>query len=204
MPFITAAVILGTTAAATTTVAGAAFVGATTVSGLGAITAGMIAADAALVSGAVSVFSSLQAGIAAEELGKSQQEIAEFNRALDLREAEERRDVAAFEEIKHRKAGEILKARQRVGFAKAGVAPEGTPIDTLEETAIQLETDALTIRRSGEVGARALTASAQLQRFAGRSALLSGRARRRASRTEALGLGVGALGQAYRYQLQEA
>lgn len=197
MPFMTAAVLLGTTAATTATVASATFVGATTTWGLGAITTATIAADAALVSGAVGVLSSVAAGKQAEALGKSQQSIEAYNAMLDKREAEEGLDVAGFEEAKHRKAAEKLKARQRVGFAKAGITPEGTPMDVLEETAIQLETDALTISRRGEIGARRLTASSQLRKFAGRSALLRGRARRRASNLEAVSRGVGTLGQGY-------
>jgi hypothetical protein len=191
MPFSTAA-ILGTTAASTTTIGGAAYVGTVTTWG---VTAATIAADAALVTGGVSAFSQLQAGKQAEELGKSQEAIHAYNAMLDKREAAERLGVAGVEEAKFRAAGEKLKARQRVGFAKAGVTTEGTPMDTLEETAIRLETDALTIRRSGQIGERALTSSAQLESVAGRSALIRGRQRRRAGQYGAAGTAIGSLGQ---------
>lgn len=199
---MTAAAIYGTTAATTATVGGATLVGTTTTWGLSAITAGMVAADAALVAGGIGAFSSLQQGAASERLGKSMKNISEFNAELDEREASEKLDVAGFEESKFRQAGERLKSTQITRHAQAGVTMEGTPMDTLENTATQLELDALVIRRSGQTGAGAATASAQLNRVAGRNALLTGRARRRASQTEALGLGVGALGQAYRYKME--
>lgn len=189
MPFITAAAVTG----------GAKVVGGSLV--LPALTAGAVAADAALVTGGISAFSQLQAGREAEALGKSQAAISAYNEILDKRAAQEKLDVAGAEEGKFRTAGERLKARQRVAFAKAGVEPVGTPMDVLEETAIQLETDALTIRRSGQIGARELTASAQLQRVAGRSALIRGRRIRRASQIGAVGTAIGTLGQTI-YQRQ--
>ncbi len=191
MPFTTAAIIAGTTATGATTIGGAAFISTVTTWGA---TAATIAADAALVTGGVSAFSQLQAGKQAEALGKSQAAISAYNAILDKQEAQERLDVAGVEETKFRAAGEKLKARQRVAFAKAGITTEGTPMDVLEETAIQLETDALTIRRGGQVGARALTASAQLQRVAGRSAIIRGRQRRRAGQIGAAGTAIGGLG----------
>lgn len=193
MPFTTAAVIAGTTAATTTTVAGATFIGTTVAWGA---TAATIAADAALVAGGVGAFSQYQAGQEAKQLGKDQRAMNEYNAILDLREAGEILDAKGVQEARHRTAGERLKARQRVAFAKAGVTKEGTPMDTLEETAIQIETDALTIRRSGQIGARNLTASAVLQRMAGRSALTRGRRKARASQFATIGTAIGGIGRA--------
>ena len=144
----------------------------------------------------VAVASHIQAGKEAERQGKSQRAIAEYNARIAELEATEKLDVASFEETKFRKAGERLKARQRVAFAKAGVEPVGTPMDVLEETAIQLETDALMIRRGGQIGARGLTSEAQLQRISGRSAILRGKARKRAANIRALGTGISGLGSA--------
>lgn len=132
----------------------------------------------------------VQAGREAKAFGESQAALREYNAQLAEREAIEAREAAAFEERKFRKGGERLKARQRLGFAKAGVTFEGSPLEVMEQTAIELETDALMIRRGGQLGARRLTAEAQLQRFAGRSALLKGRAARRASTISALSTGL--------------
>jgi len=201
---MTAAAIAGTTAATTTTVAGATLVGTTTTWGLRAITMGTVAADAALVSGAVSAFSSYQAGKQAAEYGKSQQEIMNYNAMLDKREAEQTLSVAAYEEGRHRRAGEKFKAEQRVAYAHAGVTPEGSPMDILESTAINLEEDAQIIRMGGQIGASELTTSAQMRKIAGRSALLKGQAQRRAYRTAAIGEGLGTAADAYRYRLEVA
>ncbi len=134
-------------------------------------------------------------GKAAEAQGKSEAAWREYNAKLSEREATEAQATAAHEEKKHRKAGERLKARQRVAIGKAGVLPTGSLEDILEETASELEIDALNIRRGGEVGAQRLTAEAQLSRFAGRSALLRGRAAKRASRVQMAATGVGGAGQ---------
>ena len=190
MPFTTAAII-GTTATTTSVVSGVAIT--STVAAWGA-TAATIAADAALVAGGVGAFSQIQAGHEAEELGKSQNEIAAYNAMLDKREAEERLSVAGVKEQRFRTQAERLKARQRVGFAKAGVSGV-TPMDTLEFTAIELETEALGIRREGQIGFEASTVSAGLRRVAGRNALIRGRNRSRAANIAAIGSAIGGLGQ---------
>lgn len=143
-----------------------------------------------------------EAGKAAERQAESETEWREYEAKLKEREATERLEAAAYEEKKHRKAGERLKARQRVAFGKAGVLPTGSALEVLEETASELEMDALMIRRGGTVGAQRLTAGAQLSRFAGRSALLRGRAKRRASYYQMAGTGLGGgAGLAYRYKM---
>lgn len=131
-----------------------------------------------------------EAGKAAQAQAESQAALREYNAQLAEREAVEAQEAAAYEEQKFRKGGERLKARQRARYAKAGVTFEGTPLDVMEQTASELEMDALMIRRGGQVGARRLTAEAQLQRFAGRSALLRGRAARRASQLGMLTTGL--------------
>ena len=137
----------------------------------------------------------VQAGREAKALSKSQAALNERNAQLAEREAVQAQEAAAFEERKFRKGGERLKARQRVAFAKAGVTFEGSPLEVMERTAIELETDALMIRRGGRLGAQRLTAEAGLQRFAGKSALLRGKARRRASTISALATGLGGAAQ---------
>lgn len=145
-----------------------------------------------------------QAGKAAEVQGVSEAALRKYNAQLAEREAREAQEAAAYEETRFRKGGERLKATQRTRYAKAGVTFEGTPSDVMEETASELERDALMIRRGGQVGAQRLTAEAALQRFAGKSALLRGTAARRASRwrmaATALSGGSQLLGQWGRYK----
>lgn len=122
-----------------------------------------------------------QAGEAAEAQAGREAALREYNTMLAEREAVEAQEAAAYEEQKFRKGGERLKATQRVRYGR-GLTFEGTPSDVMEETAFELEKDARLIRRGGQLGYQRYTAEAKLQRFAGKSALLRGRAARRASR----------------------
>jgi len=141
-----------------------------------------------------------QAGKEAEAQAKSQQAWNEYNAQLAEREAKEAQEAAAYEESKFRKGGERLKARQRTLYAKAGVTPEGSPLEVMEQTASELEMDALMIRRGGQLGYQRYTAGAALERFAGKSALLRGRATRRASRWGMAATGLSGAGQlGYQY-----
>jgi hypothetical protein len=135
-----------------------------------------------------------EAGKAAEAQAKSEAAWQEYNAKLAEREAVEAQEAAAYEESKHRKAGERLKARQRVMLGQGGVLPELSAMDVLEETASELEMDALMIRRSGTVGAQRLTAGAQLSRMASRSALLRGRSAKRAARNQMWATGLSGAG----------
>lgn len=141
-----------------------------------------------------------EAGKAAEAKAKSEGAWREYNAQIAERESRETQVAAAYEESKLRKGGERLKARQKVLYAKAGVTPEGSPLDVMEQTAAELEKDALMIRRGGQLGYQRFTAAAGLERMMGRSALLRGREKRRASLwgTAATGLtGASQLGYQY-------
>ena len=145
-----------------------------------------------------------EAGKAARVQSKSQAAFNEYNAQLAEREAAETQEAAAYEEEKFRKGGERLKARQRALYAKAGVTPEGSPLEVMEQTAVELETDALLIRRGGTLGYQRLTAEAGLERMAGRSALLRGRAARRASRIGMFATGLSGASQlGYQYSQME-
>ena len=131
-----------------------------------------------------------EAGKQAEAQAKSQNEWNEYNAKIAEREALVKLDTAAAEERKHRKEGERIKARRRTQAGQAGILPELSFEDVQKETTTELEIDALNIRRSGQAGAQALTAEAQLSRMSGKSALLRGKATRRASRWGMLSSGL--------------
>lgn len=145
-----------------------------------------------------------RAGQAAEAQAESEAAMREYNARLAEREAAEAQEAAAFEERKLRKGGERLKATQRARIAKAGVTFEGSPLDVMAETARELEMDALLIRRGGQLGAQRFTAEAALSRLAGKSALLRGRAQRRAAQfgmaATAIGGTAGILGTYGKYK----
>ncbi len=131
-----------------------------------------------------------EAGKAAQAQAKSEAAWQEYNAKIAEREAKEVQTAAGFEERKQRKAGARLKARRITQAAKAGILPVGSFEKVQEETASELEIDALIIRRGGETGAQRLTAEASLSRLSGRSALLRGRAARRAGRIGAFATGL--------------
>ena len=132
----------------------------------------------------------MEAGKAAQAQAKSEAAWQEYNAKIAEREAEEVQTAAASEERKQRKAGARLKARRITQAGKAGIEPIGSFAKVQEETATELEIDALTIRRGGQTGAQRLTAEASLSRLSGRSALLRGRAARRAGRIGAFATGL--------------
>ncbi len=131
-----------------------------------------------------------EAGKAAEAQAKSQDAWQEYNAKIAEREAKETQETAAFEEKKQRKAGERLKARRRTQAGQTGILPIDSFEEVQKETATELEIDALMIRRSGQIGAQALSAQAQLSRLSGKSALLRGKAARRAGRFGMVGAGL--------------
>ena len=129
-------------------------------------------------------------GKAEERRLKDEAAWQEYNAKIAEREAKEVQTAAAFEERAQRKAGARLKARRITQAGQAGIEPIGSFEKVQEETTTELEIDALTIRRGGETGAQRLTAEASLSRLSGRSALLRGRAARRAGRIGAISTGL--------------
>ena len=159
---------------------------------------------AVIVLGAIGLFTQIEgqreAGRAAEEQAEREAELHAYNAQLAEKEARQAQEAAMYEETKLRKGGERLKARQRALYTKAGVTFEGSPLDVMERTASELEMDALLIRRGGVLGYQRYTAEAALSRMAGRSALLRGRAQRRASKWGIAATGLGGAAQlGYQY-----
>lgn len=102
--------------------------------------------------------------------GRAQAKMAEYNAQVAEREGQIATTGAEFEEAQFRREGERLKATQRVRFAKAGVKPAGSPLLVMEETAAEIERNALAIRYGGSLEAARATSRAQLERFGGRQA----------------------------------
>jgi hypothetical protein len=142
----------------------------------------------------------LDAGRAAEDQARNAAAWHEYNAKLAERQGKEAQAAAAHEEKQHRKAGSRLKAKQRMGFLASGVTLEGTSLDFLEEQAAEIETDALMIRRSGMAARQAGQSGAAIERGLGRSAILQGKNKRRASLYSAAGTGFsGGAGLGYQY-----
>ncbi len=128
-------------------------------------------ATAALVSAvsgsAVSAYGMYQQGQAAKKS-------AAYNAAIQRNQAIAARQKADFDARRKRSEVETLLARQRSGFAKGGVALEGTPLEVLEATAEAGELDAQAIIYGGEVGATGYESQAELSRLTGEQAAQAG------------------------------
>lgn len=126
-------------------------------------TALIIAASAAAVGAGVSAIGTIQAG-------RAQAQMAEYNAQVAERDAEIATTSAAYEEAQFRHEGEELKSVQRARYAKSGVTMTGTPLLVLEDTAAQIERDALAIRYGGSLEAARATSAASMARFTGKQA----------------------------------
>lgn len=77
------------------------------------------------------------------------------------REAELGRRSAEFEEARLREGAEALRGRQRVAAAKSGVAPSGSVLEVMRQSAEEAELEALNIQFGAEAGAQARLFEAQ-------------------------------------------
>lgn len=71
------------------------------------------------------------------------------NASIATQKAAQAKRAGEVSEKRFRESGEQLKGTQRAGFASAGVVvDEGTPLDVAEDTAEQIELDALNIEHN--------------------------------------------------------
>lgn len=129
-----------------------------------------------LIGTAIQAVGQIQAGYAAKEQAKQEQELLNYNAKLKEREAKlqaERGRVAA---EKFEKQGEQLMAAQNVAYAKGGVlASQGTPLDLLEYTKMELDADRRQILRDGYLAESFALSEAENLRYQGRAARARGR-----------------------------
>jgi len=131
--------------------------------------AGVMAAGVAV--SAIGTAMSMQSQIAQ---GKSQNAWNQYNASVAERDAEAARQSAAYEAGLKRKEGERILGRQRALFGKAGVTFEGSPLLLMEETAANIEMDALMIERTGKLTGQRYESEATLSRMKGKSAQTTG------------------------------
>lgn len=106
--------------------------------------------------------------------GRAQQKIADMNAEQAEREAEIAKRNAERDEAQFRREGERLKAIQRARYAKSGVQMTSeSPLLVMEETAAEIERDALAIRYGGDIAAARANSQARLDRFTGKQARTS-------------------------------
>jgi hypothetical protein len=105
---------------------------------------------------------------------RSARAAAKYNTAIAERNAVVSRQQAGVAETAQRQDSYRAMGRIRAGYSAAGVTPEGTPLDVLEDSAAEAELDALNIRYKGELSAIGYEGEAGLQRIRAKSALSTG------------------------------
>lgn len=139
--------------------------------------AGLIGTGVDTVSGAVT---GLQQGIQQHQLAKynavtaeheaiSQQNLMEFNAKMEEREAAFAQDEARAAEMRQRMENEHLMGSQRAAAGASGITTAGSPLEVFGETAVNLEMQALDIRRQGEIAQWEHQARAVNYRYQGQS-----------------------------------
>lgn len=125
---------------------------------------------ALLIAGtAISVLGQIQAGREAEAMGESAQNIANYNAAIQEREARAIRQKAGFEQRRQAEAAARTKSRLRARLAASGALMEvGAPLMLQEEQAVELELENLGIGYEAEVGVQRTLSQAELDRLQGR------------------------------------
>lgn len=122
----------------------------------------------------IAVLAIAAAGVAAAgaiQAGQAQKKIGKFNAELARREAKRAREVAAFKEKQLREEGAAFRSKQIAAAASQGRdVNEGSPLLLRQETAEDIELDALSIRFQGSAEAARLEGEARLHKFRGKQA----------------------------------
>lgn len=121
----------------------------------------------AAVGTTIAIVSAIKHGEAAKEAGDANADVAAKN--ADQTRVSTAQDEAAFRIQMRKQLGDI-----RASYAASGVTMEGSPEDVMRESAANLETDALKIRREGNLRAEGYDDQSRLDRRAGENGLTSG------------------------------
>lgn len=124
----------------------------------------------------------VQQGMAAQQSAKYNAQVADMNAQLSDRRAKDALERGKLDEQKSRQKAAQIKGQQVAAMAANGVDLNfGSPLDTLVDTAVMGELDALTIRSNTyresydyQVDATNKRASAALSRAQGKNALTAG------------------------------
>ncbi|MCK5020388.1 MAG: hypothetical protein KAS32_25350 [Candidatus Peribacteraceae bacterium] len=141
----------------------------------------------------------IQQGRVAAAEGKSRQNIAEYNAAVQAREAEALRQKAGFESKRQAERGARIKSALTAKIAAAGGLGSPVAADLVAEQAAELELENLLIGYEGEIGAQRALSKAELDRLQGRFYKERGVTQRKASYVRAAGTLLTGFGQAGAY-----
>lgn len=135
-----------------------------------------------MLSAVVGAMGSIAQGVAQSKAAKFNAEVADMNARISERRAKDALERGRAEEQKKRFEVAAIKGRQQAAMAANGVdLTFGSPLETMIDTAILGEMDALTIRTNAyresyehQVAAANKTAEGDLSRMNAKSALVGG------------------------------
>ena len=130
----------------------------------------------AIIAAAATTTAAIISAQNAKRAGEAQQEAYDYNAEVINTEAEETGKKYEAAELQHRDKVRRLLATQRALYAKAGVdLTSGSPLAVLGETAEEGEEASLALRHEGAVEVTRLRNQAQLSRYYGENAAITGR-----------------------------
>jgi hypothetical protein len=102
--------------------------------------------------------------------GQNAKKVADYNAEINTQNAADARAKALSDADERMQAARVLKGKQKLAYAAAGVDTEsGTPLDTMMQTAKDAEMDAANIIKEGELTSRNYLSQAELVRYEGRT-----------------------------------
>lgn len=142
---------------------------------------------------------SIQQGQAAASAAKYNNQVAQMNATISERRAKDALERGANEEQKKRQQVQQILGQQQAAMAANGVdLTFGSPLDTIVDTAVLGELDALTIRTNAYREEYDYRVQAANQRAGGQLALMEGRAAKTAGYLDGFGTILGGVGKAYK------
>ena len=102
--------------------------------------------------------------------GKMDDKMGKYNARISEQDAVMTRNKGYRDEAALRRSFEEQQSSNRVAIGKSGVAFSGSPMDALAYNAAKAELDALNVRYSSEVSAKAHEQSAKMSRYTGKMA----------------------------------
>ena len=140
----------------------------------------------------------IQQGQAAASAAKYNAQIGQMNAAISERRAKDAIERGADEEQKKRQQVQQILGQQQAAMAANGVdLTFGSPLDTITDTAVLGELDALTIRTNSYREAYDYRVQASNQRAGAQLSLMEGKAAKTAGYLDAFGTILGGAGKAY-------
>lgn len=151
-----------------------------------------------LASTALGAIGSIQQGQAAMKSAEYNNKVAQMNATISERRAADALERGATEEQKKRQQAQQILGQQRAAMSANGVdLTFGSPLDTIVDTSVLGELDALTIRSNAYREEYDYKVQAENERAGGQLQLMEGKAKQTAGYLDAFGTILGGAGKAF-------